>query len=171
MWTDNLRVAGILSHCDRLGHCDYLKLWICIKLCEWVKSWETVFYRSCRDHLISGLSWLLIYLFPFFFSSVNVKCSPKWVYTCSIVTLINVDEDGVRYVPVRPRPPLTLLRHYRNPWKAAYHHFQRYSDIKVKGRYLSNILSAFYVWSLIYFGVQLFSCFLVIMFILLNQVM
>ncbi|XP_067230756.1 histone deacetylase complex subunit SAP130a isoform X2 [Chanodichthys erythropterus] len=43
-----------------------------------------------------------------------------------------VDEDGVRYVPVRPRPPLTLLRHYRNPWKAAYHHFQRYSDIKVK---------------------------------------
>ncbi|KAG1940873.1 histone deacetylase complex subunit SAP130a isoform X1 [Pimephales promelas] len=43
-----------------------------------------------------------------------------------------VDEDGVRYVPVRSRPPLTLLRHYRNPWKAAYHHFQRYSDIKVK---------------------------------------
>ncbi|XP_058635546.1 histone deacetylase complex subunit SAP130a isoform X3 [Onychostoma macrolepis] len=43
-----------------------------------------------------------------------------------------VDEDGVRYVPVRPRPPLTLLRQYRNPWKAAYHHFQRYSDIKVK---------------------------------------
>ncbi|XP_050968240.1 histone deacetylase complex subunit SAP130a isoform X1 [Labeo rohita] len=43
-----------------------------------------------------------------------------------------VDEDGVRYVPVRPRPPLTLLRQYRNPWKAAYHHFQRYSDIRVK---------------------------------------
>ncbi|KAI7808152.1 putative histone deacetylase complex subunit SAP130, partial [Triplophysa rosa] len=43
-----------------------------------------------------------------------------------------VDEEGVRYVPVRPRPPLTLLRQYRNPWKAAYHHFQRYSDIKVK---------------------------------------
>uniref|UniRef100_A0A8B9KS04 Sin3A associated protein 130 n=1 Tax=Astyanax mexicanus TaxID=7994 RepID=A0A8B9KS04_ASTMX len=43
-----------------------------------------------------------------------------------------VDEEGVRYVPVRPRPPITLLRHYRNPWKAAYHHFQRYSDIKVK---------------------------------------
>uniref|UniRef100_A0A672MLU1 Histone deacetylase complex subunit SAP130-like n=1 Tax=Sinocyclocheilus grahami TaxID=75366 RepID=A0A672MLU1_SINGR len=43
-----------------------------------------------------------------------------------------VDEDGVRYVPVRPRPPLTLLRQYRNPWKAAYHHFQRYSDIKEK---------------------------------------
>uniref|UniRef100_A0A673INT7 Histone deacetylase complex subunit SAP130-like n=1 Tax=Sinocyclocheilus rhinocerous TaxID=307959 RepID=A0A673INT7_9TELE len=43
-----------------------------------------------------------------------------------------VDEDGVRYVPVRPRPPLTLLRQYRNPWKAAYHHFQRYCDIKVK---------------------------------------
>uniref|UniRef100_A0A096M188 Sin3A-associated protein a n=1 Tax=Poecilia formosa TaxID=48698 RepID=A0A096M188_POEFO len=43
-----------------------------------------------------------------------------------------VDEEGVRYVPVRPRPPITLLRHYRNPWKAAYHHFQRYSDIRVK---------------------------------------
>lgn len=43
-----------------------------------------------------------------------------------------VDEEGVRYVPVRPRPPVTLLRHYRNPWKAAYHHFQRYSDIRVK---------------------------------------
>ncbi|XP_072295219.1 histone deacetylase complex subunit SAP130a isoform X2 [Eucyclogobius newberryi] len=43
-----------------------------------------------------------------------------------------VDEEGVRYVPVRPRPPVTLLRHYRNPWKAAYHHFQRYSDIHVK---------------------------------------
>lgn len=39
----------------------------------------------------------------------------------------------MRYVPVRPRPPVTLLRHYRNPWKAAYHHFQRYSDIRVKG--------------------------------------
>ncbi|KAB5584270.1 hypothetical protein PHYPO_G00105530 [Pangasianodon hypophthalmus] len=43
-----------------------------------------------------------------------------------------VDEEGVRYVPVRPRPPITLLRHYRNPWKAAYHHFQRYSDMRVK---------------------------------------
>uniref|UniRef100_A0AAV2KT89 Unconventional myosin-VIIa n=1 Tax=Knipowitschia caucasica TaxID=637954 RepID=A0AAV2KT89_KNICA len=43
-----------------------------------------------------------------------------------------VDEEGVRYVQVRPRPPVTLLRHYRNPWKAAYHHFQRYSDIRVK---------------------------------------
>ncbi|XP_070609119.1 histone deacetylase complex subunit SAP130 isoform X8 [Erythrolamprus reginae] len=41
-------------------------------------------------------------------------------------------EEGVRYVPVRPRPPITLLRHYRNPWKAAYHHFQRYSDVRVK---------------------------------------
>lgn len=40
----------------------------------------------------------------------------------------------MRYVPVRPRPPVTLLRHYRNPWKAAYHHFQRYSDIRVKGK-------------------------------------
>lgn len=45
-----------------------------------------------------------------------------------------VDEEGVRYVPVRPRPPITLLRHYRNPWKAAYHHFQRYSDVRVKGQ-------------------------------------
>ncbi|XP_072330964.1 histone deacetylase complex subunit SAP130-like isoform X2 [Scyliorhinus torazame] len=43
-----------------------------------------------------------------------------------------IDEEGVRYVPVRPRPPVTLLRHYRNPWKAAYHHFQRYTDVKVK---------------------------------------
>ncbi|XP_036409972.1 histone deacetylase complex subunit SAP130-like [Megalops cyprinoides] len=43
-----------------------------------------------------------------------------------------IDEEGVRYVPVRTRPPVTLLRHYRNPWKAAYHHFQRYSDIRVK---------------------------------------
>uniref|UniRef100_A0AAR2JL60 Sin3A-associated protein b n=1 Tax=Pygocentrus nattereri TaxID=42514 RepID=A0AAR2JL60_PYGNA len=43
-----------------------------------------------------------------------------------------IDEEGVRYVPVRIRPPITLLRHYRNPWKAAYHHFQRYSDVRVK---------------------------------------
>ncbi|XP_018117551.1 histone deacetylase complex subunit SAP130-B isoform X8 [Xenopus laevis] len=43
-----------------------------------------------------------------------------------------IDEEGVRYVPVRPRPPITLLRHYRNPWKAAYHHFQRYTDVRVK---------------------------------------
>ncbi|XP_051984698.1 histone deacetylase complex subunit SAP130-like isoform X2 [Xyrauchen texanus] len=43
-----------------------------------------------------------------------------------------IDEEGVRYVPIRVRPPITLLRHYRNPWKAAYHHFQRYSDIRVK---------------------------------------
>ncbi|XP_075425760.1 histone deacetylase complex subunit SAP130 isoform X4 [Ascaphus truei] len=43
-----------------------------------------------------------------------------------------IDEEGVRYVPVRPRPPITLLRQYRNPWKAAYHHFQRYTDVRVK---------------------------------------
>uniref|UniRef100_A0A8C5N149 Sin3A associated protein 130 n=1 Tax=Leptobrachium leishanense TaxID=445787 RepID=A0A8C5N149_9ANUR len=43
-----------------------------------------------------------------------------------------IDEEGVRYVPIKPRPPITLLRHYRNPWKAAYHHFQRYSDVRVK---------------------------------------
>ncbi|KAM8954177.1 histone deacetylase complex subunit SAP130 isoform 4-T4 [Pelodytes ibericus] len=43
-----------------------------------------------------------------------------------------IDEEGVRYVQVRPRPPITLLRHYRNPWKAAYHHFQRYGDVRVK---------------------------------------
>ncbi|XP_076134983.1 histone deacetylase complex subunit SAP130a isoform X4 [Alosa pseudoharengus] len=43
-----------------------------------------------------------------------------------------VDEEGVRYVPKRIRPPITLLSHYRNPWRAAYHHFQRYSDIRVK---------------------------------------
>ncbi|XP_023599942.1 histone deacetylase complex subunit SAP130 isoform X3 [Myotis lucifugus] len=43
-----------------------------------------------------------------------------------------IDEEGVRDVPVRPRPPITLLRHYRNPWKAAYHHFQRYRDGRVK---------------------------------------
>lgn len=41
-------------------------------------------------------------------------------------------------MPVRPRPPITLLRHYRNPWKAAYHHFQRYSDIRVKGESSSD---------------------------------
>uniref|UniRef100_A0A3P8Z647 Histone deacetylase complex subunit SAP130 C-terminal domain-containing protein n=1 Tax=Esox lucius TaxID=8010 RepID=A0A3P8Z647_ESOLU len=43
-----------------------------------------------------------------------------------------IDEEGVRYVPTRARTQVTLLRHYRNPWKAAYHHFQRYSDIRVK---------------------------------------
>ncbi|KAL6108527.1 sap130 [Pungitius sinensis] len=50
-----------------------------------------------------------------------------------------VDEEGVRYVPVRPRPAVTLLRHYRNPWKAAYHHFQRYSDIRVKEEKKGNL--------------------------------
>ncbi|TRY91721.1 hypothetical protein DNTS_018968 [Danionella cerebrum] len=43
-----------------------------------------------------------------------------------------IDEEGVRYLPSRVRPPITLLRHYRNPWKAAYHHFQRYRDVRVK---------------------------------------
>lgn len=52
---------------------------------------------------------------------------------CWIICFDPADEEGVRYVPVKPRPPITLLRHYRNPWKAAYHHFQRYSDIRVKG--------------------------------------
>ncbi|KAK1796772.1 hypothetical protein P4O66_009787 [Electrophorus voltai] len=50
-----------------------------------------------------------------------------------------VDEEGVRYLPVRPKPPITLLRHYRNPWKAAYHHFQRYSDIRVKEEKKSSL--------------------------------
>ncbi|XP_076871229.1 histone deacetylase complex subunit SAP130a isoform X2 [Brachyhypopomus gauderio] len=50
-----------------------------------------------------------------------------------------VDEEGVRYLPVRPRPPVTLLRHYRNPWKAAYHHFQRYSNIRVKEEKKSSL--------------------------------
>uniref|UniRef100_A0A2K5HVY9 Histone deacetylase complex subunit SAP130 C-terminal domain-containing protein n=1 Tax=Colobus angolensis palliatus TaxID=336983 RepID=A0A2K5HVY9_COLAP len=42
--------------------------------------------------------------------------------------------NGHSQVKVQPRgsPPITLLRHYRNPWKAAYHHFQRYSDVRVK---------------------------------------
>ncbi|XP_036378364.1 histone deacetylase complex subunit SAP130a [Megalops cyprinoides] len=43
-----------------------------------------------------------------------------------------VDDEGIRYVPVHPRPSITMLRHYRNPWKAAYHHYQRYSDVRVK---------------------------------------
>lgn len=59
-------------------------------------------------------------------------CSSKKIVFHSC--LCRSDEEGVRYVPVRPRPPVTLLRHYRNPWKAAYHHFQRYSDIRVKGQ-------------------------------------
>lgn len=50
-----------------------------------------------------------------------------------------IDEEGVRYVPARVRPPITLLRHYRNPWKAAYHHFQRYSDVRIKG--LSSLIT------------------------------
>lgn len=57
-----------------------------------------------------------------------------WLYHVFNVWFCLKDEEGVRYVPVRPRPPVTLLRHYRNPWKAAYHHFQRYSDIRVKGK-------------------------------------
>uniref|UniRef100_A0A8C4NBN4 Sin3A-associated protein a n=1 Tax=Eptatretus burgeri TaxID=7764 RepID=A0A8C4NBN4_EPTBU len=43
-----------------------------------------------------------------------------------------VDEEGVRYVPVKLRPPVTLLSQYRNPWKAAFHHFQCYPDVRVK---------------------------------------
>lgn len=54
---------------------------------------------------------------------VEKRCSPPKEY---------IDEEGVRYVPMRSRPPVTLLRQYRNPWKAAYHHFQRYSDVRVK---------------------------------------
>ena len=66
-----------------------------------------LYLEDCGEYVVS-------YLMFFFFSF--------WI-----------DEEGVRYVPVRPRPPITLLRHYRNPWKAAYHHFQRYSDVRVKG--------------------------------------
>lgn len=66
-----------------------------------------VYRKDCGKYVIS---YLMFFFFPF------------WI-----------DEEGVRYVPVRPRPPITLLRHYRNPWKAAYHHFQRYSDVRVKG--------------------------------------
>uniref|UniRef100_A0A2I3HPJ4 Sin3A associated protein 130 n=1 Tax=Nomascus leucogenys TaxID=61853 RepID=A0A2I3HPJ4_NOMLE len=43
--------------------------------------------------------------------------------------------NGHRVQPrgsLHSQPPITLLRHYRNPWKAAYHHFQRYSDVRVK---------------------------------------
>lgn len=68
--------------------------------------------------------------------SSNNYCASKKGAVCAIMfqsCLCLSDEEGVRYVPVRPRPPVTLLRHYRNPWKAAYHHFQRYSDIRVKG--------------------------------------
>ncbi|XP_069069777.1 histone deacetylase complex subunit SAP130 isoform X4 [Pleurodeles waltl] len=54
---------------------------------------------------------------------VEKRCSPPKEY---------IDDEGVRYVPVRSRPPISLLRQYRNPWKAAYHHFQRYSDVRVK---------------------------------------
>uniref|UniRef100_A0A8C4V7Y6 Sin3A associated protein 130 n=1 Tax=Falco tinnunculus TaxID=100819 RepID=A0A8C4V7Y6_FALTI len=57
-----------------------------------------------------------------------------------------IDEEGVRYVPVRPRPPITLLRHYRNPWKAAYHHFQRYSDVRVKGQSVACTLTVPFLW-------------------------
>lgn len=53
----------------------------------------------------------------------------------SVSVFVRADEEGVRYVPTRIRPPITLLQQYRNPWKAAYHHFQRYSDIRVKGLY------------------------------------
>ncbi|XP_021093103.1 histone deacetylase complex subunit SAP130 [Heterocephalus glaber] len=56
-----------------------------------------------------------------------------------------IDEEGVRYVPVRPRPPITLLRHYRNPWKAAYHHFQRYSDVRVKDSLIVSDFEMFVV--------------------------
>lgn len=59
--------------------------------------------------------------------------NPHPVRIKGIICFDPADEEGVRYVPVKPRPPITLLRHYRNPWKAAYHHFQRYSDIRVKG--------------------------------------
>lgn len=75
---------------------------------------------------------------PTCFLSQLLSCwSPT--FTCFMIVtqlFVNpfVDEEGVRYVPVRPRPPITLLRHYRNPWKAAYHHFQRYSDVRVKGQ-------------------------------------
>lgn len=71
--------------------------------------------------IISSVYFVIVQKLRVYIISCNIDC-------------ITVDEDGVRYVPVRPRPPITHLRQYRNPWKAAYHHFQRYSDIKVKGR-------------------------------------
>lgn len=83
---------------------------------------STILYEVVLPHILSQL----------------LSCwSPA--FTClTIITQLFLnpflDEEGVRYVPVRPRPPITLLRHYRNPWKAAYHHFQRYSDVRVKGQ-------------------------------------
>ena len=82
-------------------------------------------------------------------AGVIVSCwSPTFTYLMIIIQFSLdpfLDEEGVRYVPVRPRPPITLLRHYRNPWKAAYHHFQRYSDVRVKGQSASCSLPVSFV--------------------------
>ncbi len=44
-----------------------------------------------------------------------------------------VDDEGVRWVRDRKRPPVSLMNHYNCTWKAQNNHFQKYSDVKVKG--------------------------------------
>ena len=45
-----------------------------------------------------------------------------------------VDEDGVRWVRDKKRPPVVnLLNHYQCTWKTRFNHFQRYTDVKPKG--------------------------------------
>lgn len=44
--------------------------------------------------------------------------------------LVALDEEGVRWVSTRQRPPVTMLNSYRHTWKSRHNHFLRYSDVK-----------------------------------------
>nr|CAB3265856.1 histone deacetylase complex subunit SAP130 [Phallusia mammillata] len=65
-----------------------------------------------QNHLLSDLSSKPV---------VTTAVKPTTEYT---------DEDGVRYVVVRERPPINLLNGHRT--RAVNNHFTHYSDVKVK---------------------------------------
>lgn len=46
--------------------------------------------------------------------------------------IVREDENGVRWVTMRQRPPISLLGSYRHSWKSCHNHFLRYTDVKPK---------------------------------------
>lgn len=46
--------------------------------------------------------------------------------------IVREDENGVSWVTMRQRPPISLLGSYRHSWKSCHNHFMRYTDVKPK---------------------------------------
>lgn len=45
-----------------------------------------------------------------------------------------VDDEGVRWTLEKNRPNISLLNFYNFTWKSRNNHFQRYTDVKPKGK-------------------------------------